>query len=69
MKNAANFLVGTFSTLGLANAMDVGQVDPELGQMIEGLISLLGGTISAVIIAYLNRLWKKIDRKKFPDSK
>ncbi len=64
MKNIGNFLIGSLSSLGVAQAIPdtiqtasiapVGVIDS-----IEALVSLLSGILSALFIAWLKRKWEK----------
>ena len=62
MKNIGNFLVGTLSSFGVAQALPdtvqstvaapTGVIDS-----IEALVSLLSGILSAFLIAWLKKKW------------
>lgn len=69
MKNISSFLIGTVSTMGMAesigiqpNVLDAAQSFPV--DSIEAIISVVGGIISTIVIAFLKRLWAKKDRKR-----
>ncbi|MFA9391568.1 MAG: hypothetical protein ACERKD_17295 [Prolixibacteraceae bacterium] len=64
MKNLGNFLIGSLSSLGVAQALPdtvqtVSNVPSGVVDSIEALVSLLSGIISAVLIAWLKRKWDK----------
>ena len=65
MKNIGNFLVGTLSSFGVAQALPDtvhSAVNAPTGVIdsIEALVSLLSGILSAFLIAWLK---KKLDNK------
>ena len=69
MKNITSFLIGTASTMGLAETIGIQPEIVDVAQNIpvdstEALLSVIGGTISTIIIALLKRWWKKIDDKR-----
>ena len=69
MKNISTFLIGTASTMGMAESI---VTKPEVVDSVqnipvdstEAIISVIGGAISTIIIALLKRWWKKIDEKR-----
>jgi len=69
MKNISSFLIGTASTMGMAESIGIQPEILDAAQSIpvdstEAMISIVGGTISTIIIAFLKRLWSKKDRKR-----
>jgi len=69
MKNISSFLIGTASTMGMAESIGIQPEILDAAQSIpvdstEAMISVVGGTISTIIIAFLKRLWSKKDRKR-----
>ena len=69
MKNLSSFLIGTVSTMGMAESivtqpeiLDVSQNVPL--DSTEAIVSVIGGAISTIIIAFLKRWWKKIDERR-----
>ena len=62
MKNIGNFLVGTLSSFGVAQALP-DTVQSTVGapsgviDSIEALVSLLSGILSAFLIAWLKKKW------------
>lgn len=69
MKNISSFLIGTASTMGMAESIGMQTEVLDAAQNIpvdstEAVISVVGGTISTIIIAFLKRLWSKKDRKR-----
>jgi len=64
MKNIGNFLIGSLSSFGVAQALpgsvDVGSASSsEMFTSIEALISLISGVLSAALVAWLKRKWDK----------
>ena len=69
VRNISSFLIGTASTLGMAESIGIQPDVLDAAQNIpvdstEALVSVVGGTISTIIIAFLKRLWSKKDRKR-----
>lgn len=69
MKNIPSFLIGTASTMGIAESIGVQPEVLDAAQNIpldstEAVVSVVGGTISTIVIALLKRLWAKNDRKR-----
>ncbi len=69
MKNIPSFLIGTASTMGIAESIGIQPEVLDVAQSIpvdstEAMVSVIGGTISTIIIAFLKRLWSKKDRKR-----
>jgi hypothetical protein len=69
MKNIPSFLIGTASTMGIAESIGIQPDVLDAAQSIpldstEALVSVVGGTLSTIIIALLKRLWSKKDRKR-----
>ena len=63
MKNIGNFLVGTLSSFGVAQALPdsiQSAVNTHTGVIdsIEALVSLLSGILSAFLIAWLKKKWE-----------
>jgi phosphate/sulfate permease len=69
MKNISSFLVGTISTMGMAESIGI---QPEIidsaqslpVDSLEAILSLIGGTISTIIIALLKRRWRRREEKR-----
>lgn len=64
MKNIGNFLIGSLSSLGVAQAIPdtvqtASNVPISVVDSIEALVSLLSGILSALLIAWLKRKWEK----------
>lgn len=69
MKNIGNFLIGSLSSLGVAEAIPdtiqaaseapVGVIDS-----VEALVSLLSGILSTIVIAWLKRKWESKPKTK-----
>jgi len=69
MKNIPSFLIGTASTMGIAESIGIQPDVLDAAQSIpldstEALVSVVGGTVSTIVIALLKRLWAKKDRKR-----
>ncbi|TKG91455.1 hypothetical protein EYV94_20715 [Puteibacter caeruleilacunae] len=69
MKNIGNFIVGSMSTLGLnasINNIDTASTLPStIIDSVEAIVSLIGGVLSTVIVAWIkNKLQKQSKRKK-----
>ena len=69
MKNIPSFLIGTASTMGIAESIGIQPDTLDAAQSIpvdstEAIISVIGGTISTIVIAILKRLCAKKDRKQ-----
>ena len=69
MKNISSFLIGTASTLGIEESIVTHPDVLDAVQNIpldstEAIISVIGGAISTIIIAFLKRWWKKIDERR-----
>ncbi|TKG95393.1 hypothetical protein EYV94_08085 [Puteibacter caeruleilacunae] len=67
MKNIGNFLVGSMSTLGLSESIqhvDTASIVPSsVIDSVEALISLVGGIVSTVVVAWLKSKWDKKSKK------
>lgn len=64
MKNIGNFLIGSLSSLGVAQAIPdtvqtASDVPVSVIDSVEALVSLLSGILSAFLIAWLKRKWEK----------
>ena len=61
-----NFILGTVNTLILAQTLnvDVATLPPEVVEIIKVFISLIGGTISALLMALLKNKFPEIFKKK-----
>ena len=62
MKNIGNFLIGTLSSFGVAQALpdtvqSAGDVPTGVIDSVEALVSLLSGILSAFLIAWLKKKW------------
>ena len=69
MKNIPSFLIGTASTMGIAESIGIQPDVLDAAQSIpldstEALVSVVGGTVSTIVIALLKRLWAKKERKR-----
>ncbi|RZT91014.1 hypothetical protein EV201_3378 [Ancylomarina subtilis] len=69
MKNISSFLIGTASTMGMAESIGIQPDVLDAAQSIpldstEAMVSVVGGTVSTIVIALLKRLWSKKDRKR-----
>ncbi len=69
MRNISSFLIGTASTMGMAESIGIQPEVLDAVQSIpvdsnEAIVSVVGGTISTIIIAFLKRLWSKKDRRR-----
>ncbi|TKG88116.1 hypothetical protein EYV94_27515 [Puteibacter caeruleilacunae] len=73
MKNTGSFLVGAASTLGVSQMqnLDAASSLPNgLIDSVEALISLLGGIVSTVVVAFLRNKWdKRKEKLKEPKAK
>lgn len=72
MRNISSFLIGTASTMGMAESIGIQPEVFDAAQSIpvdspEAILSVVGGTISTIIIAILKRIWSKKDRKRDRD--
>ena len=68
MKNIPSFLIGTASTMGIAESIGIQPDVLDAAQSLpldsnEAMISVVGGTVSTIVIALLKRLWAKKARK------
>ena len=74
MNKISSFIVGTLSTMGVAESLGmtsqtVDAVQSTPVDSVEAIISVLGGAISTIIVTILKRWWKKLDaRKKQPNT-
>jgi len=65
MRNIGNFLIGTLSSLGVSAALPdtanatAAAVNPTVIDSIEALISLISGVLSAILVAWLKKIWEK----------
>jgi hypothetical protein len=64
MKNIGNFLIGSLSSFGVAQALPdpvqtASNVPSGVIDSIEALVSLISGIVSALLIAWLKRKWEK----------
>ena len=69
MKNIPSFLIGTASTMGIAESIGIQPDVLDAAQNIpvdstEAILSVVGGTVSTIVVAFLKRLWSKKDRKR-----
>ena len=69
MKNISSFLIGTASTMGMAESIGIQPDVLDAAQNIpvdstEAILSVVGGTVSTIVVAFLKRLWSKKDRKR-----
>ena len=69
MKNIPSFLIGTASTMGIAESIGIQPDVLDAAQSIpldstEAMVSVVGGTVSTIVVAFLKRLWAKKDRKR-----
>ena len=69
MKNIPSFLIGTASTMGIAESIGIQPDVLDAAQSIpldstEAMVSVVGGTVSTIVIALLKRLWAKKERKR-----
>ncbi|TKG95152.1 hypothetical protein EYV94_10605 [Puteibacter caeruleilacunae] len=69
MKNIGNFLIGTMSTLGvnagISNIDTASTLPSSIIDSVEALVSLVGGILSTVVVAWLkSKLEKKSKRHK-----
>ncbi|MGQ1908180.1 hypothetical protein ACT3CE_00185 [Marinifilum sp. RC60d5] len=69
MKNITSFAVGTLSTIGMAESLGLHPEVVDAAQSmpidsLEAIVSLIGGTISTVIIALLKRRWKRREERR-----
>jgi hypothetical protein len=68
MKNIGNFLIGSISSFGVAQALPdtvqtVSEASTGVVDSIEALVSLLSGILSAVFVAWIKRKWQKTTTK------
>ncbi|MFA9391647.1 MAG: hypothetical protein ACERKD_17695 [Prolixibacteraceae bacterium] len=64
MKNIGNFLIGSLSSLGVAQALPdtvqtAGDVSANVINSVEALVSLLSGILSALLLAWIKRKLEK----------
>jgi len=64
MKNIGNFLIGSLSSFGVAQALPdtvqtASNAPSGVIDSIEALVSLLSGIVSALLLAWLKRKWDK----------
>jgi hypothetical protein len=70
MKNLGNFLIGSLSSFGVAQAIpdtvqSAGDASANVINSVEALVSLLSGILSALLLAWIKRkMEKKILVKK-----
>ncbi|WP_372639457.1 hypothetical protein [Ancylomarina sp.] len=69
MKNIPSFLIGTASTMGIAESIGIQPDVLDAAQSLpldstEAMVSVVGGTVSTIVIALLKRLWAKKARKR-----
>ena len=64
MKQLTVFLTGAVSTLGVSAVVPSGPVDDTVTQGIHGVISILGGILSTIIIEFIKRKWGSKTSKK-----
>jgi hypothetical protein len=69
MKNISSFLVGTLSTMGMVESIGIQPEIIDAAQSVpvdslEAILSLVGGTISTIIIALLKRRWNRRAEKQ-----
>ncbi len=69
MKNISSFLIGTASTMGMAESIGIQPDVLDAAQNIpvdstEAILSVVGGTVSTIVVAFLKRLWSRKDRKR-----
>lgn len=68
MKTVNNFMVGTASTFGVNESIQgiesLNDLPPNIIDSVEALVSLLGGILSAIIVAWLKRKWDRKDKEK-----
>lgn len=69
MKNISSFVVGTLSTMGMAEFIGIQPEIIDAAQLVpvdslEAVLSLIGGTISTIIIALLKRRWRRREEKR-----
>ena len=69
MKNMSSFVVGTLSTMGMAESIGIQPEIIDTAQSVpvdslEAILSLIGGTISTIIIALLKRRWRRREEKR-----
>jgi hypothetical protein len=69
MKNIPSFLIGTASTMGIAESIGIQPDVLDAAQSLpldstEAMVSVVGGTVSTIVIALLKRLWEKKARKR-----
>ncbi|WP_421918875.1 hypothetical protein [Marinifilum sp.] len=69
MNKISSFLVGTLSTMGLAESLGLQPETLDAVQTLpidspEAVVSVIGGAISTIIVTLLKRWWKKLDEKK-----
>jgi len=57
MKRLIVFLTGAASTLGVSAVVPSGPVDDTVIQGVHGIVSILGGIISTLLIEYIKRKW------------
>jgi ABC-type antimicrobial peptide transport system permease subunit len=68
MKNLGNFLVGSLSSFGVAQALPdtvqtVGETSANVINSVEALVSLISGILSALLLAWIKR---KLEKKALP---
>lgn len=68
MKNLGNFLVGSLSSFGVAQALPdtvqtVGETSANVISSVEALVSLISGILSALLLAWIKR---KLEKKALP---
>jgi len=69
MNKISSFLVGTLSTMGVAESLGLQIETIDAAQTVpidspEAIISVIGGAISTIIVCILKRWWKKLDERK-----
>lgn len=70
MKGMKNFIVGMISTMGVNQSLlarqTVTNISDNANSVINTLISIIGGILSTVVVAYLQHRWRMIeDERKF----
>ena len=77
MNKLRNFIVGSISTLGVSQTLIATELPVRVSTNIAGslntVISILGGVISTLIVAFVQHHWRMIEderrfRREHPDS-
>lgn len=68
MRRGNNFFVGTISTIGVNQTIIAAErasgFNPELITTLNCVISIIGGVLSAIVVAYLQHKWRMQEEER-----